>query len=144
MTVKLRRRQRGAALVEFALVSSLLFLLLFGIIELGLLLGDQALVGAAAREGVRSAAVGDPVATAKSSAVSGGAGLPLSSANVVLETNAGNGGPWTVLGDFGTNNSAASGTLVRATVTYNHPLVTSYIFSGSTKTLTAKLVMRRE
>ncbi|MDQ2800761.1 MAG: pilus assembly protein, partial [Armatimonadota bacterium] len=98
MTVKLRRRQRGAALVEFALVSSLLFLLLFGIIELGLLLGDQALVGAAAREGVRSAAVGDPVATAKSSAVSGGAGLPLSSANVVLETNAGNGGPWTVLG----------------------------------------------
>ena len=137
-------RRRGAALVEFALVSTLLFLLLFGIIELGLLLGDQALVGAAAREGVRSAAVGDLTATAQSRAVSGGAGLPLSSANVVLETSADNGATWTALGDSGANNSAASGTLVRATVTYSHPPVTSYIFLGSAKTLTAKLVMRRE
>ena len=137
------KQQRGAALVEFALVSSLLFLLLFGIIELGLLFGDQALVGASAREAVRSAAVGDPTTTAKSHAVSGGVGLPLSAANVVLEKSA-DGISWTGLGDTGANNNAASGSFVRATVTYSHPLVTSYIFSGSAKTLTAKLVMRRE
>ncbi len=139
-----RRRQRGAALVEFTLVSSLLCLLLFGIIEVGLLFGDQALVGAAAREAVRSAAVGDPTATADARGVSGGAGLPLSAANIVLEKSA-DGVVWVALGNAGAKNDALSNvSLVRATVTYSHPLITSYLFTGGTKTLTAKLVMRRE
>jgi len=139
-----RRRRRGAALVEFALVSGLLCLLLFGIIEVGLLFGDQALVGAAAREAVRSAAVGDPTAMAKSRGVSGGVGLPLSAANIVLEKSA-DCVVWIALGDAGAKNDALSNiSLVRATVTYSHPLVTSFLFTGGTKTLTAKLVMRRE
>lgn len=139
-----RGRRRGAALVEFALVSGLLCLLLFGIIEVGLLFGDQALVGAAAREAVRSAAVGDSTGKAKSRGVSGGAGLPLSAANVVLEKSV-DGVVWIALGDAGAKNDALSNvSLVRATVTYSHPLVTAYVFTGSTKTLTAKMVMRRE
>lgn len=139
-----RNRRRGAALVEFALVSGLLCLLLFGIIEVGLLFGDQALVGAAARESARSAAVGDSTTTAKSRGVSGGSGLPLSAANVVLEKSA-DGVAWTALGNVGAKNDAVSNvSLVRATVTYSHPLVTSFIFTGSTKTLSSKLVMRRE
>jgi len=138
------RHQRGAALVEFALVSSLLFLLLFGIIEVGLLFGDQALVGASAREAARSAAVGDSKAMAASHGVSGGAGLSLSAANILLEKSVDNGATWTALGDAGANNNAGAGNLVRATVTYSHPWVTSYVFSGSAKTLTSKLVMRRE
>lgn len=125
------------------MVSGLLLLLLFGIIELGLLLGDQALVGAAAREAARSAAIGDPIATVNSHAVTGGSGLPLTASNVVLEKSA-DGVTWAALGDIGANNNAASGSFVRATVTYAHPLVTAYIFSGSAKMLTAKLVMRRE
>ena len=138
------RRRRGAVLVEFALVSGLLCLLLFGIIEVGLLFGDQALVGAAAREAVRSAAVGDPTATAKSRGVSGGAGLFLSAANIALEKSA-DGVVWVALGDAGAKNDALSNvSLVRATVTYSHPLVTSYVFTGGTRTLTARLVMRRE
>lgn len=139
-----RRRRRGAALVEFALVSGLLCLLLFGIIEVGLLFGDQALVGAAAREAVRSAAVGDPTDKAKSRGVSGGAGLPLSAANIVLDKSLDGGMTWTALGDAGARNDALSNTSVRATVTYSHPLVTSTLFTGGTKTLTARLVMRRE
>jgi Flp pilus assembly protein TadG len=140
-----RRRQRGAALVEFALVSGLLCLLLFGIIEMGLLFGDQALVGAAAREAARSAAVGDPTATARSHGVSGGAGLSPSAVNIVLEQSDLNGLVWQPLGDLGANNDAVSNvSLVRATVTYSHPLVTSYIFTGGARTLTARLVMRRE
>jgi len=139
-----RRRRRGAALVEFALVSGLLCLLLFGIIEVGLLFGDQALVGAAAREAVRSAAVGDPTATAKSRGVSGGAGLALSAAGIVLEKSV-DGAVWVALGDTGAKNDALSNvSLVRATVTYSHPLVTSFVFTGSAKTLTARLVMRPE
>ncbi len=133
-----RCRRRGAALVEFALVSGLLCLLLFGIIEVGLLFGDQALVGAAAREAARSAA------TAKGRGVSGGAGLPLSAANIVLEKSA-DGTAWTTLGGTGAKNDAVSNTdLIRATVAYSHPLVTSFVFTGSARTLTAKMVMRRE
>ena len=140
----MRGRRRGAALVEFALVSGLLCLLLFGIIEVGLLFGDQALVGAAAREAARSAAVGDQVAMAQAHGVSGGAGLSLSAANIVLEKST-DGVVWIALGNAGAKNDAVSNvSLVRATVTYAHPLVTTYLFTGSTKTLTAKLVMRRE
>ena len=139
-----RGRRRGAALVEFALVSGLLCLLLFGIIEVGLLFGDQALVGAAAREAARSAAVGDQAATAQAHGVNGGAGLSLSAANIVLEKST-DGVVWIALGSAGAKNDAVSNvSLVRATVTYAHPLVTTYLFTGSTKTLTAKLVMRRE
>ncbi len=140
----MRGRRRGAALIEFALVSGLLCLLLFGIIEVGLLFGDQALVGAAAREAVRSAAVGDLTATAQGRGVSGGAGLPLSAANVVLEKSLDGGVTWAALGNAGAKNDAPSNSSVRATVTYSHPLVTSFVFTGSAKTLTAKLVMRRE
>jgi Flp pilus assembly protein TadG len=142
---RIRKLQRGAALVEFALISSLLFLLLFGIIEVGLILGDQSEVGQAAREAARSAAVGSTVETAETSAVIAGAGLHLTAASVYLETSADGGTTWAALGDTaaGTNN-AVTGNLVRATVSFNHPLVTTLIFSGSTKLLTSKMVMQRE
>lgn len=144
MSCMIRRQRHGAALVEFALVSGLLCLLLFGIIEVGLLFGDQALVGAAAREAARSAAMGDLTATAKGRGISGGSGLSLSTANIVLEKSV-DGIAWIALGDVGAKNDAVSNiSLIRATVTYSHPLVTSYVFTGSAKTLTAKLVMRRE
>ncbi len=139
-----RRRQRGAALVEFALVSSLLFLLLFGIIEMGLLFGDQAQVSQAARAASRSAATGDPVAKAAGGGVSAGVGLPLTPASVVLEESADGGTTWITLGDSGGSNNAPTGGLVRATVTYSHPLVTSLVFAGGARTLTARMVMRRE
>lgn len=141
---KTRERQRGAVLVEFALVSALLCLLLFGIIEMGLLFQDQAEVSQAAREAARSAAIGDSTATAKGHAVSAGVGLSLVSGSVTLETSADSGTTWAALGDSGTANSAATGSLIRATVAYAHPLVTSYVFAGGHKTLTSKMVMRRE
>jgi Flp pilus assembly protein TadG len=140
-----RKNQRGAALVEFALISSLLFLILFGIIEVGLLLGDQAQVAQAAREGARAAAVGSSTVTAETSAVNAGAGLHLTTANVLLEKSTDSGNTWSALGDTGTGtNDAVTSNLVRATVTYNHPLVTTFLFSGSTKLLTSKMVMQRE
>ena len=136
--------RRGAALVEFALVSSLLFLLLFGIIEVGLILGDQAQVAQAARAAARSAAVGSTVETAQSAAVSAGTGLNLAPSSVSLESSAG-GTVWIALGDApGGTNTAVSGSLIRATVSYNHPLVTTFVFSGSAKRLTSQMVMQRE
>lgn len=138
-----KKRQRGAALVEFALVAGLMCLLLFGIIEMGLIFQDQALLSAAAREAARSAAVGQATAVAQNAGVNAGAGLAITPNAIVLETSS-KGQGWVVLGDLSGSNSAAAGDFVRATVTYAHPLVTGFVFSGSSKVLTAKMVMRRE
>lgn len=53
------RPQSGAAAVEFAIVSVLLFTLLFGILQYGLYFWSLQTGSAAAREAVRRAAVGD-------------------------------------------------------------------------------------
>lgn len=47
------KSQTGQALVEFALVVPLLFILIFGIIEFGVLLYDKAVITNASREGAR-------------------------------------------------------------------------------------------
>ena len=47
------RNNHGVALVEFALVLPILLVLLFGIIEFGLILYFQGVVSAASREGAR-------------------------------------------------------------------------------------------
>ena len=66
-----RRDQSGAAAVEFALIASLLFMVLFGIIEFGRLFNELEVLNSAAREGARAAAVrgtGDEVADAVAAA----------------------------------------------------------------------------
>lgn len=55
MSIKHRRRDRGQALSEFALVAPLFFLVLFGIIQLGLLFAGQNGLTNAAREATRYA-----------------------------------------------------------------------------------------
>src|SRR3954470_19522556 len=58
--------RRGAAVVEFAVVSPLLVLLLLGMIECGRMIMVQQTITTAAREGARTAIVeGTSVATAK-------------------------------------------------------------------------------
>ena len=47
------RREKGAALVEYALIAPLLFLLLFGIIEFSILVFSYNTIANAAREGAR-------------------------------------------------------------------------------------------
>ena len=55
--IQTKRRQKGAVLVEFALVLPLLLLILFGIIEFSLLLYDKAVITNASREAARSGIV---------------------------------------------------------------------------------------
>ena len=59
-----RRDQRGAALVEFAIASVVLLVLLFGIISYGYLLSFKQGLTQAAAEGARAGAVGTDVAAA--------------------------------------------------------------------------------
>lgn len=56
-----RDKEKGANLVEFALLAPLLFLLLFGIIEFGWVFSQNLDVRHGAREGARLAAVNYPV-----------------------------------------------------------------------------------
>ena len=46
--------QKGAAAVEFAIILPLLLMLLFGIIEFGIILYDKAMITNASREGARA------------------------------------------------------------------------------------------
>jgi Flp pilus assembly protein TadG len=63
-----RHDERGAALVEFAIASTILLVLLFGIISYGYVLSFKQGLTQAAAEGARRAAVGDS-STAVSDAV---------------------------------------------------------------------------
>lgn len=61
MKARLRRTDdRGASAVEFALVVPLLLVLLFGIINFGVLFSQQLTMNNSVREGARRAVVGDP------------------------------------------------------------------------------------
>jgi Flp pilus assembly protein TadG len=61
-------RERGAALVEFALITPLLFLLVAGAIDFGFMINRDTLVNNATREGAREGTV-NPNATAIESTV---------------------------------------------------------------------------
>ncbi len=57
--MKTKTGQKGTTVVEFALVAPLLFVLMFGIFEFGLLLFDKAVITNASREGARAGIVFD-------------------------------------------------------------------------------------
>ena len=64
MSRRLRKDESGAAAVEFAIVLPVLLLLVFGIIEFGLLFNRYITVTHAAREGVRVASLAGPTVLA--------------------------------------------------------------------------------
>ena len=137
-------RQRGQALVEFALVSIPLALLLLGAIEFGLLFGHKIELGGAARAGARYAA-GNPkqwsaaAAPASNSiegqllAAGGTASLPNDDTHITIEYFSVSGGAsalcgWWHGGAFvplnGSSQAACvvDGNLVRVTVANTYPL----------------------
>ena len=59
MTMMRPRNERGAAAIEFAVVLPLLLMLVFGIIEFGLLLYNKAMITNASREAARAGIVFD-------------------------------------------------------------------------------------
>lgn len=61
--------QKGAAMVEFAIVLTLLLILAFGIIEFGVILYNQQVLTNAAREGARQGIVSRPTTRVTSSEI---------------------------------------------------------------------------
>lgn len=71
------RSDRGQSTVEFALILPLVVLVLLSLLQVGLLLRDQLLVSAAAREGAREAAVSPDLGRVERAAARAAPGLGL-------------------------------------------------------------------
>jgi len=70
----IRAKDRGAAVVEFALLLPVLLLLLFGIIDFGRALNAQITITQAAREGARLVALNQPNVVSRTQAAAVGLG----------------------------------------------------------------------
>jgi Flp pilus assembly protein TadG len=148
--MKIKKNNRGAALVEFALVALLLITLVFGVIEFSLMMKDFLTLNEAAVVGVRSASIGSPTSTIVSYVQGAATTLTASQITITLQTRSSPTGTWTTLGNAtgGLSNAAQSGDQVRVTLSYPHQLVTGTLFSwisgGSTVTVYSDMVMQRE
>lgn len=148
--MKTMRNRRGAALVEFAMVALLLITLVFGVIEFSLMMKDSLTLNQAAREGVRSAAVGSPTSTIITRVQGSAVTLTASQITTTLQRRISPTGTWSTLGNSsdGLSNSALPGDQVRVTLSYPHNLITGNLFTvfrgKSTVTLKSDMVMRRE
>lgn len=124
-TAPARASERGAAMIEFALLLPILVMLVFGIITFGRAYFAKVELASAVREGARAAALGRPNGDAVAATVNAGSGLGISSGNVQVVASCPPG--------------ADTAAQVRATYdfTYDIPLV-----SSGTRTLTATGTMR--
>lgn len=140
----------GSVTVEMAIVAPILVLLLFGIIEMGLLLRDHLVLGSACREASRVASLGKTTTAittrAKNSAVSLDTAL-LQVAMAYYDTTAGG---WMTLSNTTENrNSAPTGSQIRVTLTYPHtyfsPLARMFTHSDSNvRNLHVAMIVIRE
>jgi Flp pilus assembly protein TadG len=89
-------RERGTAVVEFALVLPLVLVMALAVIQVGLLARDRLLVEAAARAGARTAAVDPNDDAARDTAVGSAPGLDGASMSVTVTRAGTRGDPVTV------------------------------------------------
>jgi Flp pilus assembly protein TadG len=141
---------RGAALVEFAIVSVLLITLMLGIIEFGLLMKDYLTLSQSAREGSRSASLGSPTSVVQARVLNSAPTLTVASI-VISAQKRPVGGSWSALGNSadGLSNDALAGDQVQVSLTYPHVLITGSFFSwlaggGNSISIHTQMIMRRE
>jgi hypothetical protein len=130
-----RRNRRGAAVVEFAIVAPVFFVLIFGMIEFGQAIMVQQVLTNAAREGARVAILDSTTPTAS---------VVRSKVTTYLKNSGINGATVTI--NPAEPTSAAFGEPVTVTIQIPFNNI-SWIPSPwflKTKTLTARSVMRRE
>ena len=128
----MKRNDRGAAVVEFAIVLPLLVSLLVGIAEFGRAYYVQTTLSGAAREGVRVMAVQDSSSEAKSAAIS--AAGPLEISDITVATRAPSSSNWVP------SNECSTAYTARVTIRYTMPYITGMF--GSPLDLKGEGVMR--
>ncbi|NTV90895.1 MAG: pilus assembly protein [Clostridiales bacterium] len=126
-----RKQSKGQTLVETALILPIIILLLMGIVDFGLLFNNYLVVGNAAREGARNAAVGDTDTQIMTIINTATASLDPDKVTVTITP---------------TEASRVSGDEISVTVTYEYAMITPIISSllGSPIDLTSTTVMRLE
>ncbi|MGW8256589.1 MAG: TadE/TadG family type IV pilus assembly protein [Thermoguttaceae bacterium] len=128
-----RRKRRGSAVVEFAVVAPLFFMLVFGMIEFGRVIMVQQIITNASREGARYAVLDGSTVSETESKVNN----YLSSANITGATVDVPNDPVTV--GYGGNVTVTVSVPIASVSWLPHPW-----FLDAGKTLTATTVMRRE
>ena len=136
----LRRGDRGAAAVEFALLVPILLIVVFGIVDFGLLMNSSSLVSNAAREGARVGSLEGTQKASEDAAKAAMTGLigtipgPGTGLVAACTTSTGTCTGWT--GTSGTTAAPAGGT-VTVTITYNYTWLTPIVrLLGFKSTLT--------
>ena len=123
------REQKGQTMVEFVLVVPILFLVLFGIIQFGILYNDYITLTDAARVGARKAAVsrqtGDPVGMAIAATKNAASDLELAKLGVSVNANA-----W----------AAGADVTVEATYPYEVNIMGVVLSSGTLKSSTTERI----
>ena len=89
-------RERGSAVVEFALVLPLVLVVVLGLVQVGLVVRDRLLLEAAARAGARAAALQDDAGAVTSAALGAAPGLDPALARVETSRAGSRGDPVTV------------------------------------------------
>ena len=100
---------RGSAAVEFALVLPILFVVLLGLVQVGVLAKDELLVQQAARIGARQAAISPDGESVRAAAVAASGGLDESRMTVAV------------------SGGAAQGDPVSVAVTYDAPIAVPFV-----------------
>ena len=143
MRIKLTS-QKGAALVEFALILIPLLILTFGLIEFGLLMYNQQVITNAVREGARYGIVMTDAAYPITQAMIEQKVTNYASTHLVTFSNAG--------GNFSPNadrtcGPGTFGSSLTVSATYDYTFLVASIFMpglGATKELASQAVMRCE
>lgn len=134
-------KERGAAAVEFALILPILVTLLLGIAQFGILFNHYLTLTHAAREGVRWAALEQPVSVVKTKTIAAATSLSMNSSNVKVILDS------VVLADTDKADIEDQGKPVVVEVYYDSPVLTyfAWAFSGSDHiTLTGRAVQKVE
>ena len=126
------RGEQGAAAVEFAIVASIFFMLVFGIIDFGFGFHTWNATANAAREGARRAAVSSDVNDIKQRVLNSASFLDLTKLTVNVTCARGN----SAFGTCPASSSWIAGDFVRVTVDYRYSYITPLpVFVGLGNTL---------
>lgn len=111
--------ERGAAAVEFALIAPVLIVMIFGMVDMGMAINAQAIVGNAAREGARAASFNGANVTATTNVVTSASSSLIGTAPTVSITCQAVGTTTTIA-----CSSAAAGDSVLVAVSYTYKWLT--------------------
>jgi Flp pilus assembly protein TadG len=114
------RDERGAAAVEFAIVATLFFMLVFGIIDFGFAFHSWNNAVNAAREGARLAAVDSNTTDITNRVLNSASGLDPTKMTIQLQCSR-NSGPF---GACAAGSSWVAGDIVRVIVNYQYSMLT--------------------